>query len=121
MGWGAALDGVAASSAWLVFETRVEAPLGVRGSGRLAASQHCGASTCAVLVCAELLLCASPNPAVEALDMFLSIVGAEAGHMALRSLATGGVYVCGGIPPRVSLGGLAAGEESVGWVACKSQ
>lgn len=39
--------------------------------------------------------------AVEALDMFLSIVGAEAGHMALRSLATGGVYVCGGIPPRV--------------------
>lgn len=35
--------------------------------------------------------------------MFLSIVGAEAGHMALRSLATGGVYVCGGIPPRVSL------------------
>ena len=51
--------------------------------------------------------------------MFLSIVGAEAGHMALRSLATGGVYVCGGIPPRVSLGGLAAGEESAGWVACE--
>lgn len=39
--------------------------------------------------------------AVEALDMFLSIVGAEAGHMALRSLASGGVYICGGIFPKV--------------------
>lgn len=39
--------------------------------------------------------------AVEALDMFLSIVGAEASHMALRSLASGGVYICGGIFPKV--------------------
>ena len=39
--------------------------------------------------------------AVEALDIFLSIVGAEAGHMALRSLASGGVFICGGIFPRV--------------------
>lgn len=38
--------------------------------------------------------------ASEALDIFLSIVGAEAGHMALRSLATGGVYICGGIFPK---------------------
>lgn len=43
-----------------------------------------------------------PQPAVEALDMFLAIVGAEAGHMALRSLASGGVYICGGIFPKVS-------------------
>lgn len=52
-----------------------------------------------------------PHPwfriAVEALDMFLSIVGAEAGHMALRSLASGGVYICGGIFPKV--GGCARG------------
>ena len=33
--------------------------------------------------------------------MFLSIIGAEAGYMALRALATGGVYLCGGITPRV--------------------
>ncbi|PSC71239.1 glucokinase [Micractinium conductrix] len=39
--------------------------------------------------------------AVEALDMFLSIVGAEAGHMALRGLTSGGVYICGGIFPKV--------------------
>lgn len=48
--------------------------------------------------------------AVESLDVFLSIVGAEAGHMALRSLASGGVYICGGIFPkvmeRVSAGGV---------------
>jgi hypothetical protein len=39
-------------------------------------------------------------PPVEALDMLLEIVGAEAGHMALRGLATGGVYICGGIFPK---------------------
>lgn len=49
----------------------------------------------------SLALAHSDPVAVEALDMFLSIVGAEAGHMALRALATGGVYICGGIFPRV--------------------
>jgi glucokinase len=39
--------------------------------------------------------------AVEALDMFLAIVGAEAGHMALRALSTGGVYIAGGIFPKI--------------------
>jgi Glucokinase len=37
----------------------------------------------------------------EAIDVFLDIVGAEAGAMALRSLASGGVYIAGGIPPRL--------------------
>lgn len=42
------------------------------------------------------------NPvAMEAVDMMLSIVGSEAGHMALRSLARGGVYITGGIPPKL--------------------
>lgn len=39
--------------------------------------------------------------ASEAVDIFLSIVGAEAGAMALRFLAKGGVYVAGGIVPRL--------------------
>ena len=38
---------------------------------------------------------------VEALDMFVSAYGAEAGNLALRTLATGGVYVGGGIAPKI--------------------
>ena len=39
--------------------------------------------------------------AVEALDLLLAIVGAEASHAALRGLTTGGVYIAGGIFPKV--------------------
>jgi glucokinase len=35
------------------------------------------------------------------LDIFVSILGAEAGNMALNTLATGGIYLGGGIPPRI--------------------
>lgn len=38
---------------------------------------------------------------VEALNVFVSILGAEAGNMALNLLARGGVYLGGGIPPRI--------------------
>jgi glucokinase len=37
----------------------------------------------------------------KALDIFISIYGAESGNAALRFLATGGVYRGGGIPPRI--------------------
>jgi glucokinase len=39
--------------------------------------------------------------AVRALGLFVAIYGAEAGNLALRMLATAGVYVGGGIAPRI--------------------
>ncbi len=39
--------------------------------------------------------------AVAALERFVSILGSEAGNLALKVLATGGVYLGGGIPPRI--------------------
>jgi glucokinase len=38
---------------------------------------------------------------VATLNTFVSIMGAEAGNMALKVVATGGVYLGGGIPPRI--------------------
>lgn len=38
---------------------------------------------------------------VEAIRMFVSAYGAEAGNIALRAVATGGVYIGGGIAPRI--------------------
>jgi glucokinase len=45
---------------------------------------------------------ANPCPICEqVLALFVEILGAEAGNLALRVLPTGGVYVAGGIPPRL--------------------
>ncbi len=38
---------------------------------------------------------------VQALDMFASIYGAEAGNLALKALAVGGVFIGGGIAPKI--------------------
>lgn len=38
---------------------------------------------------------------VEALDLFVDAYGAEAGNLALRAVATAGVYVGGGIAPKI--------------------
>ncbi len=37
----------------------------------------------------------------RALDLFVSLYGAEAGNLALKVMATGGVYLGGGIAPKV--------------------
>lgn len=37
----------------------------------------------------------------QTLDLFVSLYGAEAGNLALRALATGGVYLGGGIAPKI--------------------
>ncbi len=37
----------------------------------------------------------------RALELFVSVYGAQAGQFALTVLATGGVYVAGGIAPRI--------------------
>ncbi len=38
---------------------------------------------------------------IATLNLFVSILGSEAGNLALKMLATGGVYLGGGIPPRI--------------------
>ncbi len=65
---------------------------------------------------AELAAVPDPNPILvryalenpakcplctETLRLFVSVLGAEAGNMALKVLASGGVYLGGGIPPRI--------------------
>ena len=37
----------------------------------------------------------------QTVDIFISILAAEAGNLALKLMATGGIYIGGGIPPRI--------------------
>ncbi len=71
---------------WLAQEARevdeTEDPTAVIVHSALERSPHCGAC-------------------LDTLNMFVSILGSEAGNLALKVLATGGVYLGGGIPPRV--------------------
>ena len=38
---------------------------------------------------------------METLDLFVEAYGAEAGNLALRTVSTGGVFVGGGIAPKI--------------------
>jgi glucokinase len=53
-------------------------------------------------IIAELALGKRDELAVRALDIFVSVYGAFAGNMALLALAHGGVYVAGGIAPKIA-------------------
>jgi glucokinase len=50
---------------------------------------------------AEAGLVGKPEICKNALQLFVSIYGAEAGNMALKTLAMGGVYIGGGIAPKI--------------------
>ncbi|MGH9599114.1 MAG: glucokinase [Terracidiphilus sp.] len=52
-------------------------------------------------VITELALKAKSEICEKALDMFVSAYGAEAGNLALKVLSVGGLYVGGGIAPRI--------------------
>lgn len=52
-------------------------------------------------VIAELALKAKSEICEKTLDMFVSAYGAEAGNLALKVLAVGGLYVGGGIAPKI--------------------
>ncbi len=49
----------------------------------------------------EVALLGEDPVCVQALDLFVSIYGAEAGNLALKSLAVGGVIIGGGIGPKI--------------------
>jgi glucokinase len=52
-------------------------------------------------VIARLGLAGSDPLCSEAVRLFCAILGAEAGNLALKCFALGGVYIAGGIPPKV--------------------
>lgn len=52
-------------------------------------------------VITEVALAGEDELCVNALDLFVSVYGAEAGNLALKAIATHGVYVGGGIAPKI--------------------
>lgn len=75
---------------------------GVTGTGlacrTIGAGVDNGELPAAISACALSGRC---EQCVEALEMFVDAYGAEAGNLALRSVATAGVYIGGGIAPKV--------------------
>ena len=72
--------------------------LGTPEPGWLAVELATGEYNAAV---ANAALATRDDACVLALEMFVQILGAEAGNLALRGLCTGGVVIGGGIPPKI--------------------
>jgi glucokinase len=64
-------------------------------------AEQIGAVTDPNSVITEMALAAKSEICEKALDMFVSAYGAEAGNLALKILSVGGMYVGGGIAPRI--------------------
>ena len=64
-------------------------------------------------VISQAALDASSDLCVRALEMFVSFYGAEAGNLVLKLMATGGLYIGGGIAPRI----IAKLREPTFWTA----
>jgi glucokinase len=52
-------------------------------------------------VIAEAAIKKQAEICIQTMDLFVSILGSEAGNLALKVLATGGIYLGGGIPRRI--------------------
>jgi len=57
------------------------------------------ADAAAAISCAALD--GSNRLAEQALDLWISVYGAEAGNLALKAMATGGIFLSGGISPKI--------------------
>ena len=77
----------------------------LRDSGRLEEpdwlKEKISASEDASVVISQEGLAGNSAICVQALNLFVSVYGAEAGNLALRGKATGGVYIGGGIAPKI--------------------
>lgn len=66
------------------------------------AKEHANAKDPAPLIVSTALRTDIDCPICRAtLEMFISLLGSEAGNLALKLLPSGGVYLGGGIPPRI--------------------
>lgn len=82
-----------------VFSFLQETGLGVPSKQLLDATKRAGADPSAVI--AEYGLNKLDPLAVRALDLFISAYGSFAGNIALTALARGGIYIGGGIAPKI--------------------
>jgi glucokinase len=77
----------------------------LRDTGRLEEpdwlKEEISASEDASAVISQEGLAGRTDICVKALNLFVSVYGAEAGNLALRGKATGGVYIGGGIAPKI--------------------